>query len=857
MEFSVKVNVIAIKTVFLFSLVCNSALSDVRKIDNDTRIGLENSRVRVEFSRETGALVRLFNRQTAGDYFKTDTSGDNPFRVFLDSTEPPSFLNNERVQPLQQNLGGHVVVAGDCRLTEYEFTQDAEMTSLKLISRCEAVGLCFEFIADLGQNDDAVCMRLTVANESSRPSKIMTVFPYFSGLGLGGSPQTNLGVRLHVFGQSRGKAWAESGDIYGRHWASQWNSVYEPSTNEALGIVVEDKSLQNKAILRHPGGIMEVFYFDNNGLASGEKIAFPRTRVLVYKGDWKPTAVEYGKWFRGSFKLRKAPQWLKETNMFIGAWIPAPENKEGVFIDRAISPLPYEFKSFEDLPRIFLQPDMTWETCGKYDLKEFAQYWEGVNRHKIYGAYQHTDGIYDFRKDLGGVDIFNKGVIGVEKIGRHVGLYVASRTVRNDSDFFKAPNPGAGTDIRDWLWMNTPDTKLPPPEKNGHQSFFMSPRNPQWQDYLAGVVKKLIKQTGAKYVRLDEFWSTFVVDHNPKYITDPYNGTPEVMEFLRKIRSAIDEVDPDVALFTEGATDITAQYVDGTLCMFACGQDIDPMRLVIPEFIGFSYHLGQIDCALQGYVCACEYAANRQYAWWTAHSDGLCGPGLEKKPSGYPDPPQSEIWGVWPQRKSRWFELQYTFKDAARGNDPVLDNPIAVDIKDAEIWSGRIWKSPKYWLLVCGSRWGQPFEKTVKVKLPELPEDIEYAVEFDTETLEMRETVLERTSDGIYVDTHYGFSAVLLPRPECPPIVEISESDLNIPVTGSKTLVLKAFAPWNSQKAQFAVSCEVPGLEVKNGHGLKLPGAIKVLPEENTEKGFYYLKVAGECLPLKRWFKID
>lgn len=825
-------------------------------INSEGVVVIENAAMRLEFSGETGGLVRILNRRTGGDYFKESSEKQNPFRLYMNCTQEPGFLSSEGVQPDLGDLGGTILDPADFRLTGSHLIRSGSDIRLTLVMDNSSHGLTCELSVSMEPDGDAAALELTVKNASDKNVRFMTAFPYLRGLGLGENSETNLGVRLHVFGQSRGKAWADAGDIYGRHWASQWNAVYEPSSGEAIGIVVQDAELKNKVIQRHPDGIMNVTYFDMIELTPGSKISFPETKLLVYKGNWMRTAVVYGEWFRKSFKLRRAPEWLRETNMFIGAWIPAPKDHEDIHIDRAMTPLPFEFDSFRDFPRLYLQPDLTWETCGKYDLKEWAQYWEGVNRNKIYAAYQHVDGIYDFRSDLGGSQAFRAGVAGVEKIGRHVGLYVASRTVRNDSEFFSPPYPGAGTKPEDWLWMTTPDTQLPAPEKSGHQSFFMSPRNPAWQDYLAETVKKLLKQSGAKYVRLDEFWSTFVIDHNPRYIKDPLNGTPEVLEFLRKIRAAIDEVDPDVALFTEGATDITAQYVDGTLCMFASGPDIDPMRIVIPEFVGFSYHLGQIDCALQGYVCACEFAANRPYAWWEPHFDGIAGPGMEKMPTGYPEPPESEIWGVWPQKKLRWYELQYTFKEAARGNDPVLENPAAVGV-NPESWCGRVWKSPRYWLLVCGSRWAEKPQRPIRVRLPELPDDITYAIEFDTETLEMRRTGLVRNESGIYVDTHYGFSAVLLPKPDCPALVELSEPVTDIPYGSSKQIGLAAYAPWRTGGEDVVVNCEVPGLSVSGGKGLQMPGTVTIRADGGVETGYYYLKVTGECLPVKRWFKVE
>jgi hypothetical protein len=835
--------IMAVNLLCIFSKISFS--NDCQKIVTDKRVGLENSKLRFEFSRDSGALVRLFNVETGGEYFKTLSTKGNPFRVFVNPTKEPAFIHkwDESFQPDQNSVGGKIIDTSKCKLTDYRFSETDGGLSLTLISRCDSSGLSFELTVNIQPNEVAANMQLTVKNESDKPARIMLAFPYFEGLGLGNDSNTNLGMGLYVFGQPRSQAWRDAGDIYGRLWASQWDAVYEPSSQEAIGIIVEDSNLINKALQRHAGGIMNVFYFDNLELAQNKTVKFPQTKLLIYKGDWKLTAVRYGRWFRENFKVRRTPDWLKEVEMFVGAWIPLPSQHQGIYIDREIAPLPFEFKSFTDMPRLYLLPDMTWDNSGKYDLKEWAFYWEGVNRHKIYAAFQHTDGIYDFRKDLGGVAKFREGVVGVEKNGRYVGLYVASMTVRNDSEFFMPPNPGAGTTPKDWLLMPTPDAKLPEPEKNGHQSFFMSPRNPAWQDYLASKIKDLLRQTGAKYVRLDEFGSTFVIDYNPKYIKNPYHGTPEVREFLRKIRCAIDEVDPNIALFAEGATDITALYVDGTLCMCGSGLDIDPMRLVLPEFVGFSYSLGQVDCALQGYVCAVENAANNSYADYR----------LEKKPVGYPEPPKGK---VWPEKKLRWHELAYTFKDAARGNDPILENPVAVGV-NPESWAGRIWKSPKYWLLVCGNRWAERPKQPVRVKLPELPADIKYAFEFDVETLSMRQIEIERTENGVYLNTNYGFSAVLLPKPDCPALIELSESNIDITPGQSKTIDLKAICPWRKDGFAPVVNCEVPGLTVLKGQNLVIPCIITIKTDLQTEKGYYYLKVNGNCLPLKRWFRLN
>jgi len=77
---------------------------------------------------------------------------------------------------------------------------------------------------------------------------------------------------------------------------------------------------------------------------------------------------------------------------------------------------------------------------------------------------------------------------------------------------------------------------------------------------------------------------------------------PEQLEFLRKVRAAMDEVESRSPAITEGTTDALAISCNGTWAMWGSGPDIAPLRLVLPDYLGFSYHLGQVDCALNGHI---------------------------------------------------------------------------------------------------------------------------------------------------------------------------------------------------------------------------------------------------------------
>lgn len=819
-------------------------------VRTDSTIGIANGQVAVAFDTASGVLVSLKNLDTNDEYLKGRPDGGNPFRAYVDTTRVPKVLavgDPFPVQPVEGDLGGKLVDPGKCKLIESAFAREGDAGRLRLLLRHGDPDLTFELGVLLPDADVAATFALTVRNQGSSPRKLRLAFPYLTGLTLGRDATTNRGVRLQGLGHSRGAAWENQGDIHGRCWATQWNAVYEPSLQEGLGVLILDKDFWNKAVLRHPGGIMSFFYFDDRALNAGEQIRFPEATVLVHRGDWKLSARRYGQWFGSEFKVRRPPNWLDDVDMFVGAWIPHPDK---VTEFKSKPGTPDSFTSFSQLPRLYLWPnrDGGWDKTGKYDLKEWAQWWQGVIRYNRYHAYHHTDGVYEYRQDLGGGDALREGIVGVERIGRVVGLYVASQTVRNDSVFFKGTFPG--TSPQDWLRMETPDTRLPPPDSEGHQSFYMCMRNKPYQDHLAALCKRLLKEAGARYIRIDEFGGTYLPCHNPAHHhVDPYNSTPEILEFLRKIRAAMDEVNPEAALFTETCSDTCSLYSDGTLSAWYGGPDIMPMRLLFRDYVILAYHSGQIESALNGFITADEYACNRG-GFWNSHHSGLWGPGLEHKPKSYPDAKEWE----WAGPKMRWHELMNTFVDAARHGDPTDVNPTGLG-QDPDEWAGRLWRSDKYWLMTCGNVAGIRPASPVRVKVPELPESVKHAYEFDFETLAMREVPIQRNGGEIFVETINGFSAVFFPLPQCPPLVLMDDPPM-MKGPGPMELKLSAFAPWRDRTPEVTIQVVVPGLK-SSVTEVRLPGSLEITAPAEAEGGYYYLRATGECLRLKRWFAYE
>ncbi len=807
----------------------HAATEEIRTIDS---VGLRNDAVQVLFDLKTGAMNSMKNLATGDEYLKRPGREGNPFRVWLNTTETPRVLLSDQVGDAPGSLGGMLIDPEVCQLTQASFERTAQGGTLHLCLKHTPSELDFQLRVSLPDEDIALEMALEIHNAGGTTREMLAAAPFFSGLGLGADPDTNLGVRLLGFGQSRAQAWANSGSIYGWQWGGQWNAVYEPSAGVGLGLIVKDTSMRDKALCRHPGGVMYALYPTKETLQPGAALAFPPFELLVYSGDWKPVARRYGNWFRSAYTLRRQPRWLDEVDLFVGNWIPDPktvrENQQAENADRL-------FGHFKQLPLLFLG--------SNHDLMEWAQYWQGVIRHDIYDSYNHTDGVYDFRGDLGGIKAFGEGGAAVEKLGRHAGLYIAARSVRADSLFFSKGYPGEGTRAEDWMIMTTPETTFQSTNARGDKTAHMCFRYGPWQDHLAATIGGALRESGCRYVRIDEFGSTWEPCWNPRHgHVSPFNAMPETMEFLRKIRLAIDAVNPEILLFTEDATDMLALYCDGTLNLWAPGPDISPVRLVMPEFTGLSYHLGEVDCALQGFIPGFPTACNRD-GWWNPHHGKIWSPGLEKAPANYPLPGPA----------LRWHELGHSFVEAVRHGTPTDINP-AAEVSDSGQWAGRLWKSERYWLMTCGDRAAIRPEKPVRVRIPELPEQVTHAFEFDVETLAMRDADLERGMDGVYVTTTAGFSAVLLPLPDCPPLIE-AILPTQLERNAALPIALSSFAPWQTEGQPHTIVADISGV-LPAPQELTLPATISVSIPAPVLPGQYKLLVKGDCLPFKRWLTV-
>ena len=741
-------------------------------------------------------MVALTNMVTGDNYIKETTGGGNPFRAYVNTTQLPQIATAgfpwESALMLEvHTLGGQLVDPKNCQLTSHSFQHANQAGILNLQLQNTNPDLTFDIKVTLPDGNTIADLDLTITNRGTTTHDIMPAFPYFTGLGLGSDRGTNLAVRTGGFGIPGVKAWVtgtpnvESGGVYAKQISTQWQAIYEPNLNEGFGMIVMDPNLENKIIHRFPPSGMSVLYYIKQTLAQNDQIVCPTARLMAHKGTWRPVARQYGKWFHEAFDVRQPAEWFDKIDTYSGSSLPA-------------TPIPWT-----SMP--------TWYLHHDGDAGEHAGWPE--------------DDWYYPRADYGTPEEMRQGVAATKEIGRFVILYILGVTRNIDSVLWDTYN------ITDFAVQNANGTY----EMIDGPNYMMCSGYEPWQDYLAMICKRAIEETGANGFRLDQVGAVPGPCYNPVHNHEtPFDACKWQTQLLSKIRTATDEIDPNVLILTEGSSDFFSIYTNGSLPMMCTGYDQSPMILAIPEFRAFAHHAGQAEVALSGWVSSGRYAL-RGYGWL----------GIDE-----PD------YLVSPGPLLKWHIMRSTFDKAVWQGDITDIDPYA---PEDPRWVGRIWKSEKYWLMVGGHFDASSLNSPTRIKLPELPNNVRSAYEFNTETMAMKQAPLVRGTDGIYIIVQNSFSAILLPKPNCPPLIMI-DGELQRPARGQTiTLTLQSYAPWGGTSNP-TVNVEIPTLQITPPQ-LTLPGTVQVTVPPDTIIGGaglsnFPLKITGQALPIKRWFQV-
>ncbi|WP_345005108.1 hypothetical protein [Snuella lapsa] len=802
-------------------LSCSSSSNEeTRTIDSETHIGLQNAFVKVTFKKKTGQIDSICNKSTQDNYIKNEKGG-NIFRLFANTTSMPYL----RAGAQDNAYGGILIDPHSCSINSYSVKEGKDLKTLEIVYIHENTQLQVTLKVELHNASGTFDTHLAVKNVGSKPVSVYTAFPYFTGICLGSDKNTNLTVNMWDRGYPGVKAWERPiGGIYGKDVSMQWQTVYEPVKKQGFAFIVQDKDFSNKVMSTFPEGGMASFYFDKKRIDAGKAQIWPSAKILAYNGNWRTAAKAYHAWFSGNIETRKVPNWYKEeVTTRSSTWFP---DKKAVAKNMETGQ-ENVFTSFEQLHGLFSKPIFGNDIN---DCMEIAMWNEGVNRWpETYGPWM-SSGFIDFRSDLGGLEAFKKGVETCHKYGRRVAMYVAAYGARKTSPMFEG----------DWEKFAIKNRNGKPvlDYRQGDEIYgaFNCPGYKPWQDNLIRVCTMLAK-AGVDEIRLDEFGFPFRPCYNEVHAHEsPFNANKWMRDCLKRIREATDKINPDFFISTEFYMDYFHESTNGALIMDCSGSEIDAMKVAMPNYLPLSYHASAPEAAITGAIMSKTENQRRNWAWSKVGTE---------KPDDYNEDFVIDL---------RWHELHPTFANAVTYGDVTEWDPVA---ENDSKWMGHLWKSEAYWVLTGGHVDATPLkEDKVLVRLPELPENVKVAYEFNVETLEMNEVSIQHNDKGTYVALKSAVSAVLFPLPNCPALPIINQ---HIEQGQEVKITVSLFAPWQKDKQKTSlnnIECIAPGFHVEGD----LDGDTRIFTiplTEMTPEGKFYYTVTGDCLKVKRWFEIN
>ncbi|GEM_PF-1801059 len=329
---------------------------------------------------------------------------------------------------------------------------------------------------------------------------------------------------------------------------------------------------------KSPGTNMSFSYSGMN-LKTNEKWDLPEAVLGVMNGDWRAAMESYREWYETWSHKQHFPN--KLTNVFNHEGISSIyhfHNKDGYNTDIR---KPGHHLMGHVRPTYWSEntPDMLEHVCWdgaevvtpehQKEMESIAQkygkeykIWRDAVIDGIHYSWDFTMGDYGltgYNEMWGGLPAFKKYLAEMKEKGFVVTLYINKAHAGLNSIIGKKYGPQWGV-----MW----------PEGNYYWPYWMWEMcndNPLWRQYLADTCKRLIKETGADGIRIDELGGAQRICYNPQHqhtfaLPGQYTTLQAQTDACRRIREAVDEVDPNAVLMSETpGQDTMWQYLDGTL----------------------------------------------------------------------------------------------------------------------------------------------------------------------------------------------------------------------------------------------------------------------------------------------------
>jgi hypothetical protein len=427
--------------------------------------------------------------------------------------------------------------------------------------RHAATGLVAE-VAAAQSGAGGLTLRMTLHNQGSQPRTATLRFPVLRGVRFDG-----------------GRAWCLSGrrggiltdqpvrfrDGLGEPHPLQMDGFFCPETGDALALITHDTAAQHHFInlgLDASGGAWAPEYVERD-LAPGASFAATEAEVTACTGGWRAIFATYRKWLAGWYCPPPAKPWFQRTFAFITRnahyeSYPKPTDRGAV-------------KPAVDLARKLL---------GWCDMVHLFG-WSSLPAYGDWGDYAHYD------EAVGGLPGFRANIGAAQAGGVAVGLY-------QDGYLSNEKGQTVGSRAKEWAMRRADGSPDFIPVYNAYNQ---CPTSEGWRNHLAGVYRRVVRETGVRGMYIDEYgatdgrWVCHAKDHGHNGTEVPYAGEVATM---RAIRGA---VGPGVALYTEyPPAEVSRTILDGSFtyqALWSVDQEplaphfIDLPRFAFPEFKQF------------------------------------------------------------------------------------------------------------------------------------------------------------------------------------------------------------------------------------------------------------------------------
>lgn len=460
----------------------------------------------------------------------------------------------------------------DFALRDLRLSSDKQ--SITATCMCEAIGLEAQFTASAD-----LCLGLTVTNRSGKPLDFKLAFPHLSGLAVSQQPADD--YYFYPFSGLVSNAPALIRYGYGDHQALyQVLDLFSPQRGAGLSIACTDNEGWYKvlALRKHVPGRAEVnadlprtptadeFKWSNSlpavpgiGLtfeylrrtrAPGESFQTQAVQLHAHAGDWHTAMEDYAAWCHRQWKFRPHPSRLDSVwNMIAAGWGKNPLFRDGRYNSEFIKPRCDCIELMSWWEWAPLGPwrtswDKLEERIGAALYKRYSNYWvkDPVTGQTMYPL---NRGDYDgYNQRWGGLPALQQAIKDYRKSCPLVTLYT--------DPLLADDNTRCG---QQWgkLWgIVKPDGSY----RTNYESWNMCHDVAEYRQYVAETMKRVLRETGADGIRLDEYGHCGAACFNKQHKhTFAEWGCTEwqkaIAETSRLVRQGMDEVDPGSVLTTE------------------------------------------------------------------------------------------------------------------------------------------------------------------------------------------------------------------------------------------------------------------------------------------------------------------